>query len=175
MTTLPAANFFNGEITNQEAKDAQDGILAVLRELPGGAAEETRVIASGAITPQRGVVAVDSEDQAPADDLDVINTTRHPPGRPLLLRAVDQGRPVTVRHAQGGPGEIHLTQGLALTLQQPRTWLRCSAAARSGTRCCALMAMMPPARAPSWTCGAGARPTLASPASLPPTSSPRTS
>jgi hypothetical protein len=119
MTTLPAANFFNGEITHQEAKDAQDRILAVLRELPGGAAEETRVIASGAITPQRGVVAVDSE--APADDLDVINPTHHPPGRLLLLRAVDQGRPVTVRHAQGGPGEIHLAQGLALTLQQPRT------------------------------------------------------
>jgi hypothetical protein len=123
LTTLPAAGFFTGEITNQEAKDAQDGILAVLRELPGGAAEETRIIASGAITPQRAVVAVDTEDQAPADDLDVVNPTHHPPGRLLLLRAVDQVRPVTVRHAQGGPGEVHLAQGLALTLQQPRTWL----------------------------------------------------
>lgn len=116
MTSLVAAGYFNDEITNQQAKDAQDGMLAVIRELLGGSAASELTIASGAVTPTAAAHTVDTEADAASDDLTNIAQTNHPDGRFLAIKAADPARAVVVKHAAGGTGEILLADAVDLTL-----------------------------------------------------------
>ena len=114
MTTLPDAAFFSGEITNGEAKTAQDDLLAVIRELPGGSAPTTLTVSSGGrILPTAAVHYVDTQGQAAADDLWRIGIDNHPPGRLLLLLPADAGRAVTVQHDSLAAAEGPLLIGAA--------------------------------------------------------------
>ena len=123
MTTLPAAGYFNTpQRTNSQAKDAQDTLLAYIRQMPGGAAETELTIAAGAITPTAALHRVDTEGDAAADDLTTIETTNLQDGAALLLRAVDPGRVVTVRDATGGAGRVHL-HGADFVLDGVDRWL----------------------------------------------------
>jgi hypothetical protein len=123
MTALPAADFFNGAITNAEAKDAQDEILAVIRELLGGEARSELTIASGSITPTGAVHTVDTESDAGSDNLDFIAQTNHPETRFLAIRAEDPTRAVVVRHNITGTGKILLADAVNLTLTGADQWL----------------------------------------------------
>jgi nucleotide-binding universal stress UspA family protein len=108
MTTLPIAGFFNDVITNQQAKDAQDDMLAVLRETPGGQAVSTLTIATGSVTPDRSYHAIDTQSGAGSDDLDNILQTNHPEGRILIIKPANDARDIVVKHAATGAGEILL-------------------------------------------------------------------
>lgn len=117
MTDIPAAAYFsNPARTNQQAKTAQDAMLAVLRELLGGSAETTLTIAGGAVTPTAALHAIDTEGAAASDDLTNILTTNHPEGRLLVISPASDARDVVVKHAAGGAGQILLADGADLTL-----------------------------------------------------------
>jgi hypothetical protein len=124
MTTLPASGYFTDPTRkNQGAKQGLDAVLAALRELPGGRAAAVVEIQGGAIEPDTALVLIETEGQAGSDTLDVIATTHHPEGRLLLLRPATAGRSITVRHAFGGDGAIHLQGGVDLLLDATTRWL----------------------------------------------------
>jgi hypothetical protein len=83
----------------------------------------TLTIASGVITPTRGVHSVDTEAMAGADDLTNIVTTNLDNGRLLLLRTVSDSRDVTIKHAAGGAGQIFLRRGVDLALTESALWI----------------------------------------------------
>jgi len=122
MTEIPAAGYF-GDVTRTvaEAKQAQDDVLAVLRELPGGAARETLTIASGLVTPTRAFVRVDTEGGAASDDLTNIDQTNTRDGATLCLTIDSSTRPVTVRHGAGGAGQILLARSADFTIADTGT------------------------------------------------------
>ena len=124
MTDLPPAGYLsNASRDVGEMKQALEDIVAVIREIIGGNAEELRTISNGVITPTRASVVVDTESGAAADDLDQISTANLPDGRTILIRSADASRVVTVRHAQGGAGQIHLVDNANLALSSPTQWL----------------------------------------------------
>lgn len=123
MTSTPATGYFNGAITNQNAKDAQDDMLEVLRELLGGNTESELTIATGSVTPTAGCHNIDTEGDAGTDDLANIIQTNHPDGRVLLIRANNTGRTVVVKHAATGVGEIILSDASDLSLDETYKWL----------------------------------------------------
>jgi hypothetical protein len=123
MTALPAVGYFNGTITNANAKDAQDQTLAVIRELLGGyESTPTLTIATGAVTPVAAISYIDTEAAAAADDLDNIVQTNFPDGRLLLVSSVSNARVPTLRHGQGGAGQILLMDSANLALSNTTMW-----------------------------------------------------
>jgi hypothetical protein len=124
MTTLPASGYFTDPTRkNLGAKQGLDAVLSVLRELPGGRAAAVVEIQGGAIEPDTALVLIETEGQASSDTLDLIATGHHPEGRLLLLRPATAGRSITVRHAFGGDGAIHLQGGTDLLLNATGQWL----------------------------------------------------
>lgn len=112
MTTIPAASYFtNGSRTNAEAKIAQDDMLEVLREFPGGQTRSSLTIASGAVVPTRFSHTILNEGAAVDDNLDNITVTNTPDGRLLLIFAGNGSQAVHVRHSQGGSGQIVTLDG----------------------------------------------------------------
>jgi len=123
MTTLPAAGYFSGAITNAQAKQAQDDTLAVIRELEGGETESTLTIATGLVTPTRAVHSIDTEAAASTDDLANIAQTNHTDGRLLIIRCANNARNVVVKHLAGGTGQINLAGAVDTTLADTTQWL----------------------------------------------------
>jgi hypothetical protein len=112
MTTLPAAGLFtNAATTNGQAKQAQDDMLAVQRQQPGGSAMSELTIAAGAITPTSGLHSVDTELDAASDDLDAIDQTNLPDGSLLFIRNDTDGRAVVVKHGIVGAGTASSAPG----------------------------------------------------------------
>jgi nitrogen fixation protein len=124
MTTLPANGFWeNAARTQGEAKTWGDQIRDWLAQQPGGSTEASKVIAAGAITPDIGIQAVDTEAAAASDDLDTITQTNFPDGSVLLIRQAVAGRTVVVRHNIGAAGKILLADGANLSLNSTTMWL----------------------------------------------------
>jgi hypothetical protein len=124
MTTLPTSGYFSDATRkNQGAKQGLDAVLSVLRELPGGRAAAVVEIQGGAIEPEAALILLETEGQTSSDTLDLIATTHHPEGRLLLLGTAVAGRSITVRHAFGGDGAIHLRGGADLLLDATTRWL----------------------------------------------------
>jgi len=124
MTAFPAAGYISTPArTEGEQKTALEDFLATTKQIPGTQAVSTKTIASGAITPDRGMHAVDTEAAAASDDLDTINTTNLPDGFHLLIFSADNARNVVVRHNQGGAGKILLADAANLTLDDTTQWL----------------------------------------------------
>lgn len=131
MTAFPASGYLsNAARTEGEMKTALEDFLAAVKQMPGAQAISTLTISAGAITPTRGMHAIDTESAAASDDLDTINTTNLPDGSPLWLISADATRNVVVRHNQGGAGRILLVDATNLTLDDPTQWL---CLRRSGT------------------------------------------
>lgn len=122
MTSLVAAGYFNTAITNQNAKDAQDGMLAVIRELLGGTIESELTIATGSVTPTAAIHNIDTESDAASDDLTNIAQTNHPDGRLLMVRATNASRTVVLKHNSGGAGEIILVDNVDFSLDDTDKW-----------------------------------------------------
>jgi hypothetical protein len=125
MTAFPAAGYIGFDTrTEAEAETAFEDWLAATKQLPGGAAETTLTIATGAVTPNGATHAIDTEAAAASDDLDTINQTNLPDGSILWLHAADNARVPTVRHNQGGIGKILLADATNLALANTGIWLR---------------------------------------------------
>ena len=117
MTSIPTAGLFTDvATTNGVAKQAQDDMLAVLRELLGGSAETTLTISAGSVTPISGSHAIDTEGAASSDDITHMAVTNHPTGRFILIRAANAARTVIVNHAAGGSGQILLADASDFSL-----------------------------------------------------------
>lgn len=124
MTAVPAAGYFEDPTrTNLQAKQAQDDMLSVFRELLGGDSAQAVTLAADSFTPIRAIAILDTEGGAAADTLSIIAQTSHPDGRLLLLRTADANRDITIQHGAGGIGQILLGDAANLVLDDPSQWL----------------------------------------------------
>lgn len=116
MTALPAvADLASGTTTEAAFQQAITDLVNFVKELPGGAAQESLTISSGAITPTVAAVKVDTEGFASTDNL----TTIQPSSigeKFLLLQIASTSRTVVVKHLAGGSGQIELLTGADVTL-----------------------------------------------------------
>lgn len=123
-TPLPAAGYFNGAITNAQAKDAQDAILAFLRQSGlGNYAESTLTLASDIITPTTGVHAIETQASASADNCTNIAVTNMIDGQLLLVRAANASHVVTLKHGSGGSGQLSLKGSADAVLDATDKWV----------------------------------------------------
>lgn len=98
--------------------DFQDGIGALydyVAQLCVGSSRSNPSIASGVISPTAGVVLVDTESDSASDNLDSISTTSLG-AKVIFMRCESAARPVTIRHMQGGSGQIYLNGAANATL-----------------------------------------------------------
>lgn len=123
MVALPT----KAEIEQSENKTLKKprlgNIPAFIAQLPGAAAETELTVAAGTVTPNRYLHRVDTESDAAADNLDNILLDNLPDGSRIRLRAENAARIVTLRHQQGGDGEIVLTNGEACALDDAGKWI----------------------------------------------------
>jgi hypothetical protein len=130
MTALPAAGLFtNAATTNGGAKQAQDDMLARMKEMLGGSAESELTIATGVVTPAAGDAGqhtIDTEADAATDDLTHIAVTNLTDGATLVIGNNTNGRDVVVKHGSGGAGQILLADSVDLTLDNTgkKLWLQ---------------------------------------------------
>lgn len=80
-------------------------------QLPGARPTATFTIADGILTPTRSACRVDTEGQAPADELELIASTGIHNGAEITLLAADAAREVTVKHNPGVVNGIALAGG----------------------------------------------------------------
>ena len=104
-------------------------------ELPGAQAPQLVTIADGAITPPGAFLRVDTEGQAAADDLTIINVTINDTeslhdGMIVYLQAADSGRVVTIKNTASAGG-ITTYDGQDTTLSTD-SWLQLQLQAVSG-------------------------------------------
>jgi hypothetical protein len=86
------------DIPGSEANVLVKDWFNVTKQLPGGQPSKIVTIIDGSISPDVADIRVDTEGQAPADDLNIINIEHTNDGMRLSLRAVDSGRQVIVKH-----------------------------------------------------------------------------
>jgi microcystin-dependent protein len=124
MTTLPAITYLDSARNQGEMKNSFFGpIIDVVEELLGGSAESELTISSGSITPTAAAHSVDTEGDAASDNLTAIDTTNHPEGRLLLIRAENGSRTVVVKHQSGGAGQITTFDGNDFDLDTTKKFL----------------------------------------------------
>jgi len=123
MTAFPGQlPFDNSDLTAASHATWLRDLQSATEELLGGKAPTALTIAAGSITPTGAIHTVDTEAQAAADDLAHIDLTNMPDGRLLLLYPVNGARVVTVRHAQGGAGEILTADATDIVLDATMKW-----------------------------------------------------
>lgn len=79
-----------------------------ISQLFGASTLSAAVISSGNIAPTSGMVLVDTEASASADDLDTIDASNLHSGAVIAIQATNASRIVTVKHQAGGTGQIYL-------------------------------------------------------------------
>jgi len=123
MTILPASGYWeNNARTEGEGKQWGEDVRDVIAELLGGAAATQLTIVSGAIVPTLGCHTIEGEGAA-SDDLMNITTTNTPDGRLLLITAYNAAHVITVKHAAGGAGQIHLQSSADVVLDATTKWV----------------------------------------------------
>lgn len=98
--------------------DFQDGIGAMYDFLSEGAMSSTRdaqTIATGVITPVKGFIVADTEAAAATDNLDNILVTSLG-AKVIFLRGTSAARVITIRHNQGGTGQVTLLNAVPAIL-----------------------------------------------------------
>lgn len=126
--TLPAVDYLNQNTrTEGEMKLALEDFLKGLKQVPGvGVTEQALTLATDAITPAvgaSGIISIDTEAAAAADNLANIVLTNVPDGSCLLLRIANNARVVTVKHLAGGSGQLSLRSAADLVLSATTQWL----------------------------------------------------
>ena len=119
MTDVPVVGYLSDNArTGGEQKQAFEDIRDVITELPGGSAEIELTISGGTITiPVRStVIKIDTETEAATDDLETIGQANTRDGQIIIARPVDTGRVVTLKHGNGGTGQMLLTGATDLVL-----------------------------------------------------------
>lgn len=109
---IPASGSFDvpatpGDLTNDDFAAIMEDLLVGVKELPGGLDMTELTISAGSITVDRAAHTVDTQSDAPADDLTNI-LQGSSDVRILILRPANAARVVTVKHAAGGTGEVIL-------------------------------------------------------------------
>lgn len=125
---LPAVDYLNHNTrTEGEMKLAFEDFLKGLKQVPGaGVAEQALTLATDAITPAvgaSGIISVDTEAAAAADNLATIVLTNVPDGSCLWLRIANNARVVTIKHLAGGSGQISLRSAADLVMTATTQWL----------------------------------------------------
>ncbi len=118
MSNLPEITYLDSARTEGELKTSfYSPWLDVNSELPGGAEEITELtISTGSITPIYAAHTVDTEGDVSTDDLTNIVITNMPEARRIILRAEDGTRSVVLKHLVGGSGQISISTGQDLVL-----------------------------------------------------------
>ena len=125
---LPAVDYLNQNTrTEGEMKLALEDLLKGLKQVPGvGVAEQALTLATDVITPAvgaSGIISIDTEAAAAADNLANIVLTNVPDGSCLLLRIANNARVVTVKHLAGGSGQLSLRSAADLVMSATTQWL----------------------------------------------------
>lgn len=128
MPTLPATGYIeNASRTVAEIKAALEALRDVASVLPGGAARPELTIASGVVTPATrdhgGHIRIDTESDASSDDLDIVAQTNTYAGQRLRLYAENASRVVTVKHGNGGAGELLMVDAADFVLDSLDKWI----------------------------------------------------
>lgn len=119
MTDLPTKSFLTSTTTTEvQFQNAIGDLYEVVKQNFGLGPAEALTIASGSVTPTRGIVNVDTENGDPADNLDLIVPTSIGE-KIIILSAVSAARPVTLRHNQSGTGKLNLRGAANVTLYDP--------------------------------------------------------
>lgn len=126
--TLPVVDYLNQNTrTEGEMKLALEDFLKGLKQVPGaGVTEQALTLSTDAITPAvgaSGIISIDTEAAAAADNLANIVLTNVPDGSCLLLRIANNARVVTVKHLAGGSGQLSLRSGADLVMSATTQWL----------------------------------------------------
>jgi hypothetical protein len=106
---------------SDEIQGSLNEFLASMKEQLGGEDPSTQTISSGSITPTNGAHAVDAETGS-SDDLSHVVTTNLVEGQLLLLWPVD-GKTITVKHEAGGAGQITLSCGHDLVMDDTANYV----------------------------------------------------
>ncbi|MEO5341104.1 MAG: hypothetical protein H7837_11420 [Magnetococcus sp. MYC-9] len=133
MTTLPNRNHLatlSPPPTWSQHFAALGGLHDVVAEMLGVQEPATTTIASGAITPTRGALVVDTEGALASDDLTTI-TLNLPDGRWLSIQPAATGRTVVLKHAVGGSGQVKLYDNQDYSMDSASKWV---ILARQGTQ-----------------------------------------
>lgn len=84
----------------------------------GGALTTELTIASGVVTATGAIHSIDTEGEVTTgDDLDRIDVTALDAGGLIAIYLESAARPLTIRHEQGGEGQLSLMRGESLTLK----------------------------------------------------------
>jgi len=124
---LPGQNDITNAATTAavqtEFEDQRDFISTML----GGAARTELTIGSGTTTPavrdHGGIFTVDTESDAASDDLDTIANTNIGDGQLIMLAAETGSRVVTLKHGDGGTGEMIMFDSADFVLDATDKWI----------------------------------------------------
>jgi hypothetical protein len=124
MSDFPASGYIsNNARTEGEQKTAFEDIVASAKQLPGGSAETTLVIAAGVVTPTSANHALDTEGSGATDDLTNIAQANQPDGRIVMFRNTSAGRVVVLKHGAGGAGQLQMQGAVDLALDDPADFI----------------------------------------------------
>lgn len=108
MSEFPDISTWGNTTTGATVIDDIQAILAATLELPGAEAFSELVISSGVVVASSAAHTINTESGDIADNLDKIQVTNVRNGAVLVIRPANTGHVVTVRHMQGGSGQIYL-------------------------------------------------------------------
>jgi len=117
MAELPVKDDLVDSGTTEAAYQAALGTLYdfIAQICVSTAAPEAIEIAAGSMTPDKTFVKADTESLASTDNLDNILAT-NVGNKVLFLKSTNASRVITIRHLQGGTGQIYLAAGANLVL-----------------------------------------------------------
>ncbi len=119
MTAMPTkSHLTSSAATEAQFQAAIGAVYDVLNELPNIGPAQSIEIASGAVTPSKGMLTLDTENLAAADNLDFILATNLGE-RMVILGSTSASRVITIRHNQSGTGKIITLDAQPIILSDP--------------------------------------------------------
>lgn len=118
MTAFPDISGWGNTTTGQTVIDQVQQFLAATKQLPGAEAFSELTISGGVVVPTGCAHTVDTEADASSDFLDKIQVTNMRSGSLLILRPQNVAHAVTMRHMQGGSGQLYLGSQGSYVLNQ---------------------------------------------------------
>jgi len=109
MSDFPDISGWGNSTTGAQAIAHIQAFLAATLQVPGAQAFSELTINTGVVVSTGCAHTVDTEGNASTDNLDKIQVTNMRDGTILVLRPENIARVVTVRHMQGGSGQIYLS------------------------------------------------------------------
>lgn len=130
MSTLPATGVL-GDLdpshTNADLAGELEDVRDFVSNRPGGGPRTELTISSGAVVPgvrdHGGCFTIDTEGDGSADDLDVITYTNMPEGSLITVYGENASRVVTLKHGNGGSGEMLMTDSADFVLDAVDKWV----------------------------------------------------